>query len=143
MTRIARLLALALLAGCAATPATDAPPAAGTGTSEPAADTVADGSEVRLGLGASARLADGSRLHYLRLVNDSRCPPDVQCVWAGDAEIALRWQPARGRAQDIALHTTSMRGNNDARIGERRVTLVALARGIAPAATLRIERADP
>ena len=132
MTRIANLLlAAALLTGCATAPASD-----------PAADTVADGSEIRLGIGENARLADGSRLAYLRLVDDSRCPPDVQCVWAGDAEIALRWQPASGGARDLALHTNATPGPTSARLGERKVALVALQRGIAPVATLRVELAD-
>ena len=132
MLRIASLLLTsALLAGCAAAPATD-----------PAAGAVADGSEIRLGIGENARLADGSRLAYLRLVDDSRCPPDVQCVWAGDAEIALRWQPASGDARDVALHTNTNPGPTSARLGERKVALVALQRGIAPVATLRVELAD-
>lgn len=131
MTRIASLLALAMLGGCAATPA-----------NPPAARAAADGSDIQLAVGEAAQLADGSRLSYLRLVNDSRCPPDVQCVWAGDAEIELRWQPASGPAQDTPLHTASIRGNTQARIGERTVTLVALERGDAPKATLKIERAD-
>lgn len=132
MTRIVHLvLASALLAGCNTTPA--------AGPSD--ADTVADGSQIRLGIGETARLADGSRLDYLRLANDSRCPPHVQCVWAGDAEIALRWRPAGGRARDIALHTASLRGSTSARIGDRNVVLVALERGVAPKATLKIERA--
>ena len=132
MTRIAPfLIACGLLSGCMTMPAAN----------QPTASTTADGSDVQLGIGETARLADGSRLAYLRLENDSRCPPDVQCVWAGDAEIALRWQPAAGRAQDIALRTASPRGDSSARIGERSVTLVALERGIAPRATLRIDRA--
>ena len=60
-----------------------------------------------LNLGAQARLADGSRLTYLRLVNDSRCPPGVQCIWAGDAEIELRWEPAgSGKSNTFSLHTS-------------------------------------
>ena len=133
MTRIAPLLiACGLLAGCTTVPAAN----------QPSASTIADGSDVQLGIGETARLTDGSRLSDLRLVNDSRCPPGVQCVWAGDAEIALRWQPASGRAQELALHTASLRGSDVARIGERSVTLVALERGIAPRASLRIDKAD-
>ena len=128
MTRIASLLAIGLLAGCAALPngASPAP----------------DDSQLTLGIGQSTLLADNSLLSYTRLVNDSRCAPDVQCVWEGDAEIALRWQPASGRAQELALHTASLRGSDVARIGERSVTLVALERGIAPRASLRIDKAD-
>ena len=40
------------------------------------------------------------------LDGDSRCRPDVQCVWAGDATIAMRWTPAAGGmvAQDFTAH---------------------------------------
>jgi len=132
MTRIVHLLlASALLAGCSTAPA--------AGRTD--ADTIADGSEFTLGIGENARLADGSRVTYLRLDNDSRCRPDVRCVWAGDAQIALRWQPTSGRAQELTLYTPSPRGGGTARIGERNVFLVSLERGIAPKATLKVERA--
>jgi hypothetical protein len=36
---------------------------------------------------------------------DSRCAVDVACVWAGDAEIALKIEQA-GKAAVAALHTT-------------------------------------
>ena len=64
----------------------------------------------------------------------------MQCVWEGDAEIALRWQPTGGSAQDVRLHTSSKGGPTQARIGARTVSLTALERGIAPKATLRIQR---
>ena len=126
MTRIASLLAIGLLAGCAALPngASPAP----------------DDSQLTLGIGQSSLLVDNSLLSYTRLVNDSRCAPGVQCVWEGDAEIALRWQPTGGSAQDVRLHTSSKGGPTKARIGARTVSLTALERGIAPKATLRIER---
>ncbi len=99
---------------------------------------VADGGTVALLPGESASLPDGL-LRYVRLVGDSRCPPDVQCVWAGDAEIQVRWQAAGGRAQDAALHTSPLQGRQTAvTFGPHRVSLDALARGIAPQATLRI-----
>ena len=137
MRRIASLLAIALLGGCVGAGPSPQPPA---GEDSPMHDHAPQ--TVTLGVGERATLMDGSQLTYLRLVNDSRCPPDVQCVWAGDAEIALRWQPASGRAQELALHTASLRGSDVARIGERSVTLVALERGIAPRASLRIDKAD-
>lgn len=126
MTRIASLFAIALLAGCAALPNGAAP--------------LPDGGQVALGMGQSTLLADNSLLTYTRLVNDSRCDPKVQCVWEGSAEIALRWQPRSGSARELRLHTSPKTGPTRADLGERSVALVALERGIAPKATLRIER---
>ena len=97
-----------------------------------------DDSRLVLGLGQQVGLSDGSRLTYIRLINDSRCPLDVQCVWAGDAEIALRFQPAHATAQDIRLHTSQQVGATSAAIGARTLRLVSLARGVAPEATLTI-----
>lgn len=39
--------------------------------------------------GQSANVAASTQLHYVRMVNDSRCPPDVQCIWAGEVTIEL------------------------------------------------------
>lgn len=112
-----------------------------TGGSGKAADdpSVADGTPFTLRPGQGAVLADNSRLLYARLVQDSRCPPDVQCVWAGDAIVALQWTPAGAAAQDFELHT-----GLDPRaraIGSRTVTLKSLARGDSPEATLLVETA--
>jgi hypothetical protein len=45
------------------------------------------------------------RLTFRAVEGDSRCPTDVVCVWAGDAEIALKIEQA-GKAAVAALHTT-------------------------------------
>jgi hypothetical protein len=120
------------LAACASGAAGSAPDNEGNGGG--GGTTVADGSEFTLQSGETATLADASRLRYVRLVEDSRCPPDVQCVWAGDAIIALQWTPATGAAQDFQLHT-GVEPRSQA-IGTRRVTLKSLARGAQPAASL-------
>src|SRR5690606_40197110 len=111
----------------------DAP---GTGRAT-SGDTIADGSTFDMRPGQSVTLADGSALRYERLVNESRCMPDVQCVWAGDAEVAFTWKPVNGPAEAFSLHT----GKEPRRhaMGERTVILVTLARGAAPEAQLRIE----
>lgn len=36
--------------------------------------------------------------------DDSRCPVDATCVWAGDATVTLRVQPAAGAAESVSLH---------------------------------------
>jgi len=142
MARLVPLLLLALLTGCVgAAPggrAADAPRPTAEESGMPASTPSAP-QTVTLDVGARATLADGSQLTYLRLVNDSRCPPDVQCVWAGDAEIQVRWQAAGGRAQDAALHTSPLQGRQtETTFGPHRVALEALERGIVPKATLRI-----
>ena len=88
---------------------------------------------------------DGSQLTYLRLVNDSRCPPDVRCVWAGDAEIRLRWQPDDGSGSDFSLHTSPLRGQGqtEATVGGLHIALQSLERGIAPKASLLVTATNP
>jgi hypothetical protein len=108
-----------------------------TGAQPADTNTVADGASAQLAPGQSATLADNSRIDYVKLDNDSRCHPDVQCVWAGDAVIAMRWTPANAMtAQDFELHTTLEPKSFDT--GSRTITLTALERGDAPKATLQV-----
>ena len=125
--RLLTAIAAIILAACTTAPAT------------PAADLprVADGASIELTPGQSAQLADASRIQYLKLVNDSRCPPDVQCIWAGDAVIALRWTPATGDARDFELHT--MPRQRAFVVGTHTITLQALERGETPRATLQVD----
>ena len=41
---------------------------------------------------------------FVRVVEDSRCPKGVQCVWEGDATIELRVAPERGEPETVQLH---------------------------------------
>lgn len=97
----------------------------------------AGGGTVVLAPGEVAELPEGT-LRYLRLVTDSRCPPDVQCVRAGEAVIELGWRPDAGASRTFELRTGSDR---EERIGDHQARLVELERGEAPRATLRIEPA--
>lgn len=101
---------------------------------------VADGATVALAPGQTATLPDG-QLRYLRLANDSRCKPGVQCVWAGDAVIDLQWSPTSAPARTLSLHLNPQAGANGARLDTRRVTFTHLAQD-RPQASLRIDRAD-
>ena len=48
------------------------------------------GSEFTLRVGETATIADtGLRVGYLKLIEDSRCPPEVTCVWEGDAVVRV------------------------------------------------------
>jgi hypothetical protein len=111
--------------------------ASGTAGEAGSAATVADAAPFTLRPGERAVLADASSLQYVRLVNDSRCAPDVQCVWAGDAIVAFLWTPANGTAQEFELHT-GLEPRSRA-IGARMLTLKALARGAQPQATLQVD----
>jgi hypothetical protein len=42
---------------------------------------------------------------FLEVVNDSRCPVDVVCVTAGDAEVRLA-VTGEGEDRTVSLHTT-------------------------------------
>jgi hypothetical protein len=39
------------------------------------------------------------------VANDSRCAVDVQCVWAGDAEVHIPVTVARAAWTSLSLHT--------------------------------------
>lgn len=98
------------------------------------------GQSFELRPGNSVAVADAGTLRYDALVNDSRCPPDVQCIWAGDAEVAFTWTPRSGAAERFSLHTKPDAGSHALADGHQ-VHLLSLERGDAPAATLRIDPA--
>lgn len=78
-----------LLAACATTPS---PPA-----------TPAEDGLVRAGIGQEVTVA-GPRVVPLAVIEDSRCPRDVQCVWSGTVRLSIRIITGRGaETQDIAL----------------------------------------
>lgn len=43
---------------------------------------------------------DGVKITFAAVGQDSRCPPDVQCIWEGDAEVRLRVG-----TEEVTLHT--------------------------------------
>jgi hypothetical protein len=45
------------------------------------------------------------RIDFQRVAEDSRCPEGVNCVWAGNAKVALRVMKARRRSQTMMLNT--------------------------------------
>jgi len=60
-----------------------------SGPSEPSQD-VPLGQEFTLKPGESAAIqSTGLQVSFREVVDDSRCPADVVCVWAGDAVVAL------------------------------------------------------
>lgn len=135
--RLRRALPALLLPALCACSAIAIPPAP---QARAATETGEGTATVSLRPGEQASLAGGS-LRYLRLVNDSRCAPDVQCIWAGDAEIAVEWTPAGGAPRTFSLHT-GVEPRRQALEDGRSLRLLDLARGAAPSARLAVETAS-
>ena len=101
------------------------------------------GQTFELNPGQQVDVAGAGTLRYNRLVNDSRCRPDVQCIWAGDATLAFAWTPTSGAREDFTLRTQPADAARHPLGAGRTLHLVSLAQGGAPAATLRVEQDAP
>jgi hypothetical protein len=99
--------------------------AAGCATVESA--VVADpGVAFSLPLGKTATVnGTNVRITFNRVADDSRCPLDVQCVWAGDAKIELTVAGQGGPSDPKVISITPP--NNEAASGNLRIRLVGLA----------------
>jgi len=65
----------------------------------PAPSPDATPGSVVLGFGDEATIAPDAQLRFLRVVNDSRCPKDVQCVWAGEVTIEFELKSPSGKSR--------------------------------------------
>ena len=126
MVRLIAIAASVLLSACATTSA-----------------GVSSGQNFALAAGERAELPDASALRYIGIANDSRCPVEVQCIRAGDADVLLDWTPGRtdgtaanGAAKRITLNTER---TTSAELGRWRLQLVELAPGATPRATFRVD----
>lgn len=101
---------------------------------------VAPGQDFTMAAGERVALPDASTLRYLGIANDSRCPPDVQCIRAGDADVLFDYSAGVGTPTRIVLNT----GRTPSTVAGRwRLQLVALAPGPAPRVTVRVDTAAP
>lgn len=146
------LLLLVFAAGCGAPrPVGDAARAIPAST----AITAALDSTFALRRGAST-VVDGQRIRFDAVVEDSRCPEDVSCVWEGRATVSLSVFGA-GRIDEVRLMIPGFvgvedapRGDQSATYGNHTITMLALdpypsestARNAPPVATLRISRVE-
>lgn len=86
--------------------------------------------------GASFTLAPGqtaavkgtdTRITFKQVREDSRCPVDVTCVWAGDAKLEILISRT-GAADDTRILSLSITPpGNEARAGNLRIRFVSLA----------------
>ena len=84
------------------------------------------GVEFSLPLGKTAAInASGARITFKQVSEDSRCPVDVQCVWAGDAKIELTISSSG--APDDAKVISLTPPNNETTSGDLRIRFTGLA----------------
>ena len=85
---------------------------------------VAANQEYQLAPGIEVSLTGADRsVAFVAMVNDSRCPSDVVCVTAGNAEVRLR---LRGGGVDSTLSLNTTTPPKEATIGGVRLELVGL-----------------
>jgi hypothetical protein len=83
MTQCAIALLFAVLPSCSQ-------PTKSPATTQPQIRTASNGDTVRLAVGESVRLGtSGTVVGFERVLSDSRCRPDVQCVWEGSVRVRL------------------------------------------------------
>jgi hypothetical protein len=84
------------------------------------------GREFTVSVGQSVLVGDtGLRVAVRAVANDSRCPTDVQCVWEGDATVAIEVTSTSGGSASFELHTSG-RFTREATHQAYRVALVRL-----------------
>ncbi len=57
---------------------------------------------VKLALGETVTIA-GTTIEFVKVLEDSRCPKDVTCVWAGQAKVALEVTSKSGEKNDLVV----------------------------------------
>lgn len=93
---------------------------------------------------AQQKLHRSLAVKFVAVVEDSRCPKDAVCVWAGNAKIKLEVRKGRGAWKSVELNTNA--GPSAATIDGYEIKLVGLdpypgsgGSGEKPAYTAKIE----
>ena len=128
MSRGLPLTALAMLVCCLTV-------CASGGRASPG-ESFVPGESFALSVRQQIMLPDAATLRYIGIANDSRCPPKVQCIRAGDADVLFDFTSSGASPVRITLNTERVRTAN---IGIWRLQLLELAQGNRPRATLRID----
>lgn len=61
--------------------------------------------EFKLRFGRTASVGPGLKVEFNSLVEDSRCPKGVNCVWEGNAKVGLKVSGAGKEAASLELNT--------------------------------------
>jgi hypothetical protein len=85
------------------------------------------GESFTLEVGEKATLdAIHTSVRFLTVAEDSRCPSQAQCVWAGDGAVLLEIAPARSDAAEDTLHTNPESGPGAVVLAGYELTLLRL-----------------
>ena len=84
-------------------------------------NTVPVGTDFTLAPGESATAGNALTVGFIGITNDSRCPTNVQCVWAGSARAGLR---VRDGAASRDLHLETLATKDTATVGVYLIRLV-------------------
>lgn len=113
-------------------------------TSAPAPHAASLNQEIQLAPGEQAAYSQqGLSVEFVRVVDDSRCPSDVTCVWAGEIKVQLS---TRIKAAEAVQHEIT--AGQPATVGDFRLIVVQVqpepisTRPISPEeyrVTLRVE----
>lgn len=97
------------------------------------------GQPIEMAPGERIALPDGASLRYMVVAADSRCPPAVQCIWAGHADVVFEFTQAPLPPRRLTVNTDPPAS---AVVGKWQLRLLALAFGDTPRATVQIDPAS-
>ena len=107
MTRIVAIFACLALTGCVA-------------AKPPENRAVGTGASVTLGVGEAASIQGTPvSLRFVGVIEDSRCPSDTTCVWAGEVKVQLEFLERGKDPRPVELKL-----NESTNAAERTVTLM-------------------
>ena len=121
------LLTTSLLTACMTAPTLPAKPTPST-VNQPANATGTV--TVTLALGQNIFVKEHQlNLTFDKVLNDSRCATGVQCIWAGNATVAVTAMTTTSRPQTLNLSIGALRGDlrQTQRFANRDITLTALS----------------
>lgn len=82
------------------------------------------------------KTVNGIKIKFIEVVDDSRCPTDTECIWAGNARIKLQLSKNGKRSRLVELNTGQ--GDTSAVYEGVKIELVDL--NPKPATNIRINR---
>ena len=72
--------------------------------------------------------SENLRLRFAKVLEDSRCPTQVECFWTGQARIAIAVQPGGGGSTTVEFNTNPAPGQTVkvAEVGQYSIELLSL-----------------